>query len=244
MATLHQVMKGTLTKPPPAPTRPDKKPITPPAPSSPPIPGTCRAAAGFLSKNIWVAEKETNAAKNRASHAPLSSAKTPKLATALPITMPGASPLTKSHRTAPRRWCARTLEIDVKMMVAMEVAIAILTARSGPTPRPDKMTVMNGTITMPPPMPSNPAKNPVPKPSRASSTISRGSRIMGERKRCLQMPPDRHPEPGFRWARSTGHWVHLTRDDHAWSVMFQARAQRALVQGNIKPGEHCRRSRL
>jgi hypothetical protein len=27
--------------------------------------------------------------------------------------------------------------------------------------------------------------------------------------------PDLHPEPGFRWARSVVHWVHLTRDDHA-----------------------------
>ena len=45
------------------------------------------------------------------------------------------------------------------------------------------------------------------------------------RKRCLQVPPDRHPEPGFRWARSAWRWVHLTRDDHARQAMFQARAQ-------------------
>ena len=49
--------------------------------------------------------------------------------------MPGASRLTMSQRTAPRLWCARTLEIEVKMMVAIEVAIAIFTARSGGTPR-------------------------------------------------------------------------------------------------------------
>jgi hypothetical protein len=36
-------------------------------------------------------------------------------------------------------------------------------------------------------------------------------------------------------------WVHLTRDDHASKAMFQARALRALVQGNIKPGTHRRR---
>jgi hypothetical protein len=35
-------------------------------------------------------------------------------------------------------------------------------------------------------------------------------------------------------------WVHLTRDDHASKAMFQARALRALVQGNIKPGTHRR----
>ena len=39
--------------------------------------------------------------------------------------------------------------------------------------------------------------------------------ITSNQKGCLQVPPDRHPEPGFRWARSTGRWVHLTRDDHA-----------------------------
>jgi len=32
-------------------------------------------------------------------------------------------------------WWARTLDTLVKMMVAIEVAIAILTARSGLTPR-------------------------------------------------------------------------------------------------------------
>ena len=66
----------------------------------------------------------------------------------------------------------------------------------------------------------------------------------GQEKRCLQVPPDRHPEPGFRWARSTWCWVHLTRDDHAHQGMFQARALRALVQGNIKPGTHCRHGLL
>ena len=97
----------------------------------------------------------------------------------LPITMPGASRLTMSQRTAPRWWCARTLDRDVKMMVAMEVAIAIFTARSAETPRLARMMVMNGTISMPPPMPSRPARKPVPTPSTASSTISSGSRIMG-----------------------------------------------------------------
>ena len=37
-------------------------------------------------------------------------------------------------------------------------------------------------------------------------------------KKVSAMPPDRHPEPGFRWARSTPRWVHLTRDDHARGV--------------------------
>ena len=65
------------------------------------------------------------------------------------------------------------------MIVAMDVAMAILTARSGATPRWDMMMVMKGTINMPPPMPSKPARKPVPMPRSASSTISRGSRYMG-----------------------------------------------------------------
>ena len=68
------------------------------------------------------------------------------------------------------------------MMVAIDVAIAIFTAKSGDTPRLDMMMVMNGTINIPPPMPSKPAKNPVPTPSTASSAINKGSRIMGQAK--------------------------------------------------------------
>ena len=54
------------------------------------------------------------------------------------------------------------------------------------------------------------------------------------------MPPDRHPEPGFRWARAIKLRVRLTRDDHATLIIYQARARGALVQGNIKPGRHRR----
>ena len=38
-----------------------------------------------------------------------------------------------SQRTAPRLWWARTLETEVNMMVAIEVAMAILIASSGAT---------------------------------------------------------------------------------------------------------------
>jgi hypothetical protein len=107
-------------------------------------------------------------------------ANTPKLPIMLPNTMPGAKPLTKSHRTAPRLWWARTLETEVKMMVAIDVAMAILTARSASTPRCESMKVMKGTITMPPPMPSRPAKKPVQIPSVASSRISWGWRSIGK----------------------------------------------------------------
>jgi hypothetical protein len=55
---------------------------------------------------------------------------------------------------------------------------------------------------------------------------------LAAKKSCLQVPPSRHPEPGFRWARSASLWVHLTRDDHASKTMFHARALKALVLGN------------
>ena len=133
MGTLHHVMKGTLTKPPPAPTSPDRKPMKPPAPSWPAVPGIWRVGAGFLSRNICTAEKLTNRPKKTARKLPLSSANTPRLATKPPSTMPGASLVTMSQRTAPRLWCARTLDTEVNTMVAIDVAMAILTARSGAT---------------------------------------------------------------------------------------------------------------
>ena len=149
--------------------------MPPPAPSRPAGPGSWREAAGFLSRNICVAEKNTNTANTSASAAPLSTANTPRLATMAPSTMPGASSLTMSQRTAPFLWCARTLLTEVKMMVAMEVAMAIFTASPGATPRAPRMADRKGTMIMPPPMPSRPARKPVASPSKASSTISMGS---------------------------------------------------------------------
>jgi hypothetical protein len=78
-----------------------------------------------------------------------------------------------SQRTAPRLWCARTLAMEVNMIVAIEVAIAILTDKSGATPRWAMMKVRKGTSNMPPPMPSKPAKKPVAVPSTASSRTRR-----------------------------------------------------------------------
>ena len=189
--------------------------MTPPAPSWPAVPGRVRLGLGFLSLSICVAEKPTKAANSSASHEPLRMANTPRLARAAPRTMPGASLRAMSQRTAPRLWCARTLETEVKMMVAMDVAMAALTARSGAMPRLVRMAVMNGTMIMPPPMPSRPARKPVHRPRAASSTIRSGS-SMGKRGvprsgrgrvwgiRCLRMPPDRHPEPGVQVGEGSG----------------------------------------
>ena len=46
IGTLHHVMNGTETNPPPAPTSPDSAPIAPPMARRPPVPGSCRLAAG------------------------------------------------------------------------------------------------------------------------------------------------------------------------------------------------------
>ena len=59
--------------------------------------------------------------------------------------------------------------------------MAILTARPGSTPRWSKMNVRMGTISMPPPMPSRPARKPAARP-RASSSASEAGRH--PRSRC------------------------------------------------------------
>src|ERR1035437_8795922 len=100
--TLHHVMKGTETKPPPAPTKPDKMPITPPAANMPRGPGSSRDAAGFLSSRLLGAEIATNPAKNIANpaefsclpiHGPIHE----------PIRMPGASTFTICHDRSEER---------------------------------------------------------------------------------------------------------------------------------------------
>ena len=89
--------------------------------------------------------------------------------------MPGAIARTIGQRTAPRAWCARRLEIEVNTMVAIEVAMAIFTASAGSTPRRDSMKVTKGTIIMPPPTPSRPARKPTTPPSSSNSAASSGS---------------------------------------------------------------------
>ena len=91
-----------------------------------------------------------------------------------PTTMPGAMPRTRSQRTAPRGGDARRLEIEVNRMVAIEVAMAIFTARPDSTPRDAMMKVTKGTISMPPPMPSSPARKPVKAPRARNSASSAG----------------------------------------------------------------------
>ena len=81
-------------------------------------------------------------------------------------------------------------------MVAIEVAIAILTASSESTPRPAKMTETKGTMTIPPPRPSKPAKKPVAVPKAASSMMSGNSRSIE-----LRFGTGLHPETSGYFCR-------------------------------------------
>ena len=168
--------RGTETNAPPAPTSPDSKPMAPPAAVAPSGPGIWRLGWGLRLISICVAEKPVKAAKPSASAVPLSTANSPAPASRPPSRMPGASRATRSQRTAPRRWWARTLAIEVNRIVAIEVAMAIFTASAPSTPRLVKITVRKGTINMPPPMPSKPARKPVQAPSSSNSSTRVGSR--------------------------------------------------------------------
>ena len=172
--TLLHVMKGTEINAPPAPTRDDRLPIKPPTLNIPAKPGSTRLGLGLRFKNICVAEKATKTAKSTLKILPGSAT-----ASCAPINepnkIPGASAMATGHSTAPRLWCAQTDEIEVKQMVANEVATAIFTMCSVGKPLLVNMKVMKGTINMPPPMPSKPAKKPVHRPSVSNSTTSTGS---------------------------------------------------------------------
>ena len=71
-------------------------------PASPAVPGSWRVAAGFLFSSICVPEKNTKTANTTPSAGPLMRANAPRLASAAPVTMPGARRRTRSQRTAPR----------------------------------------------------------------------------------------------------------------------------------------------
>ena len=123
---LHQVMNGTETNAPPAPTIDDSQPIATPTPNVPAGPGRVRLGSGRRLRNICVAENATKIANRIPSTLPGRATAT-RAPTSEPTRMPGASTRTTCHSTAPRFWCARRDDSEVKQMVASEVATAALT---------------------------------------------------------------------------------------------------------------------
>src|SRR5690606_5629234 len=67
------------------------------------------------------------------------------------------------------------LDMEVKTMVAIEVAMAACTTNSLGTPKTGKSMVRKGTSNMPPPIPSSPAANPTTAPKHTKLTINIGS---------------------------------------------------------------------
>src|SRR3990172_545980 len=81
-----------------------------------------------------------------------------RVAASAPTAMPGAIARATAQSTAPCRWCARTLESDVKRMVAIEVPSDRCIICSAGYPFAVKTNTSIGTMTMPPPMPRRPPR--------------------------------------------------------------------------------------
>ena len=90
---------------------------------------------------------------------------------------------TMAQSTAPRRSCARRLEIDVKTMLAIEVPSARCIMLPAGSPCRAKEMTSSGTMTSPPPTPSKPASRPAtaPMPRYTSATASRAAPYPGRR---------------------------------------------------------------
>ena len=84
----------------------------------------------------------------------------------VPIRMPGVMLRKMSQCTAPRALWARALETEVIMMLASDVPSAICWTYWGGMPWPGKMATSMGTMTMPPPTPSRPARTPAIAPQQ------------------------------------------------------------------------------
>jgi len=83
----------------------------------------------------------------------------------VPATTPGVNFSITPQLTDRRWWWLRTLDAEVKMMVAIPVPSARWTMCSGAKPLAEKMNARTGTSAEPPPMPSSPLKKPTKAPS-------------------------------------------------------------------------------
>ena len=81
-----------------------------------------------------------------------------------PDMIPGAMARATAQSTPPCRWCARTLDSDVNMIVARPVASARCIMCAAGKPFAVNTNTSIGTSTMPPPMPRSPARKPTAAP--------------------------------------------------------------------------------
>ena len=82
----------------------------------------------------------------------------------VPATMPGAMDRTTPQLTFLLRLWARELEMEVNTMLPIEVPRAMSMMRSCGTPCHLNAKTSIGTMTMPPPTPSSPARTPATAP--------------------------------------------------------------------------------
>src|SRR6266566_4612972 len=82
----------------------------------------------------------------------------------VPMTMPGSKRRSTAQLTAPWRSCARRLDSDVKITVAIAVPSATCSMCSRGKPCAANAIVVSGTWMPPPPIPSMPAKKPMNAP--------------------------------------------------------------------------------
>ena len=129
-------------------------------------------------QHLRVAEKPTNAANSSAQDLVGNAFASCARRSARPAMMPGASSMTTSQRTAPRWWWVRTDDDrgeadrrergrDRHLHDVLRTACPLLVSTK----------VMNGTISMPPPTPSSPARKPgerLPAATARGSAATRG----------------------------------------------------------------------
>jgi len=142
----------------------DTAPMTPPVAAIPTAPGKPRCGAGLAPNAICAATVSTNSAKILLNTA-LGKASATAAPSQAPITMPGVRRQTTGHSTAPRRWWARTDEMEVTTMVASDVPMARCMTMASSIRWPWKIQASTGTMIKPPPTPSSPAMTPANAPS-------------------------------------------------------------------------------
>lgn len=157
--------------PPPMPTMELKKPMDVPIIDCPNLPGSCWNNADLpVLSNMFRAERVAIIPNRTVSQVP-STFVTSKLPASTPLRINGDQRLSRSKLTLPFLWCDRMELRDVGTMVASDVAVATSMAVSADTPKLWNKKNSTGTMTMPPPTPSKPARIPAKIPVAISPRI-------------------------------------------------------------------------